>query len=157
MGRIVKSFTARTASGKVTGEAKIDTGADRTIIAYPLACRLGLDIDTAPRAAMSTAGGHRLVGFSLKADIQIDSRRARVDAFVPLGTLGSDNNFRKVPARSLIGHDFLRRSGTQLDYSKPHANVMRGTAGWPFEWKIGRVTAQEERLLRTATCPRRRP
>jgi hypothetical protein len=158
MGRITKPFSAKTRVGKVSGEARIDTGADRTLIAYPLACQLGLDTATAPGSVMSSASGQRMIGFSLDTYIQVDARKARVRAFVPMFTIGEKNKMRKLPPRNLIGHDFLQKSGGKLDYSKPHEEVFSGgKTGWPFDWTFSNtVSPQERRALMAVPCRRKR-
>lgn len=145
MGKIIKSFTATTATGKIRREGKIDTGADRTIIPFRDACLLGLDTTAAPIRAMGTATG-RMSGFLIPARVQIGKRVGTVQIFVPVFDDRGAPISRK---HSLVGHDFLQATKAMLDYSKPHEQVLSGFEKLPNE----RVTAKERARLRALPCP----
>lgn len=148
MGRLTKRFTAKTAEGSATGSAKVDTGADQTILGLKKAKQLGVDVCTAPIASMRSVGDARILGVRLPVDLRVGEREATVVAFVPLYRQRKSGALEPVRRdRNLIGHDFLQLSKAALDYSKPHAEVFSGGI-WPFEWRASEPTPGEKRKLR---------
>ena len=155
MGRVIKKFTVARKGEEAEGRACIDSAADRTIISRAVACKLDIDFETAKLAAVSGVGG-RLVGYEVPVTIDVGEHGARVKAFVPAGRLTDDGEIAPARQRSLIGHDFLQKTGAKLDYSRQHSQVFSGLPEVPTPLKHERVTAAERRALRRLKPCRRR-
>jgi len=152
MGRIYKRFRIKTAAGSASGIGKIDNGADRTLIRFETACRLGLDPMTAKTVTMRAAGS-RLYGFLFPVEMKVGDRTAKVEAFVARFTR-SGKHLRAVHPPNLIGADFMQSAKVQLDYRKPHRRVF--SESWSWDWEFRPTTPAERRMLRRTTrCPRR--
>ncbi len=150
MGRVLKKTSFRTKQGAITSRAKVDTGADWTILDVKAAKALGLDVCTAPDAVMKTAAG-RLVGVRMPTRVGIGRYSAVVNVFVPL-LVGKDLRLTS-QRRRLVGHDFLQKAGVVLDFSKKHRHVLSGAEA------AGKATAAERRAIRAygkCELPRRR-
>jgi hypothetical protein len=147
MGRVFKVARLMTPLGVARVRAKITTGADRTILNYQIACRLGLDIGRAKTASMEAAGGSELLGFLFPVAARIGRREATVEAFVPVFRSDGKRQRRAV-GRNLIGSDFMQRAKAGLDYARPHRATFGGTYRWPEDWKEVPTTADQRALLR---------
>lgn len=157
MGKIIKRFTVSSTNGRSSGMAKIDSGADRTILGLHHVRKLGYDICAAPNAVMRSVGDGRLLGATVPVRLRIGRKEGVVQAFVPLfrrGKRGTVENVRKT--RTLIGHDFLQSAKAVIDYRK-HPAQLSDRGWWPFEWKLERATAAETRMMRKAMRCERRP
>lgn len=153
MGRIIKRFSAKTSKGAVKGSAKIDSGADSTILRFDAACELGLDTKNDKIGAMRAADGGRLTGFYIPIKLRIDARQAEIEAFVPV-FVNSQEMLEK-DQKHLVGADFLQEAKVILDYSKPHKNVF-GSPGFRPDWQPTKITPEEIKLLRRrAKCRKR--
>jgi len=180
MGRIIKEAVISHGVRIVRVHAKVDSGADVTLLAADDADRIGFDQCQGREAAVSGitreskddryATTTRLCGREFTVTIRIDDREATIAALVPLWQIsvrtdkqtGKEKVVSKADGRlrrSLIGHDFLQASRAKLDYSVPHSQAFSGVlhpAQWP-DWTVHPVSKAEQTALRKLSkCPKKR-
>jgi len=148
MGRILKPFTATTPGHRVAGVARIDTGADRTVLQPALARQLGFDPDSAPEGAVWGVGRTRVPGHYFRARISVGGAETELEVFVPAGPLGKAGTIKhQEQGRNLIGADFLQKTGRRLDFSRRHSEVLQD-GGEVGEVEETTITPEESAALR---------
>jgi hypothetical protein len=121
MGRIYKRFTVENprTRGKARAMAKIDSGADVTLVRREVGEQIGVDIDNDEPIAIGGIGG-RVLGFEVPAKVTIGRSSARLKVAVPIGRY--DAKTRKITAvdqkENLIGHDFLQATQAKIDFTR---------------------------------------
>lgn len=173
MGRIRRRFRASNGAGKVTGQAKIDSGADRSVLPFSQARRLGLlTSGRLPTEVAETAGGSaRLYGFSIPVTIEVRrdggggilrATLQRPGVFVPTHEAVPGHEDETPPPlrplakepEALLGHDFLQGAKAKLRYSTRRGRL----DGLSMTWAFRKLTPSERRALRAhpRSCPVRR-
>ena len=171
MGKIRRWFSARNGAGHVTGHAKVDSGADRTVLPFSLACRLGLGaMPNTPTAEAKLAGGSsRLFGHFIPATLEMrrDGGKGRLEGhldkvFVPTHEpIPGHEEEQDPPLRPLarepaplIGHDFLQESKASLRFRKGRGEL---SGSMSLSLTFRKLTARERRHYRdiapARSCP----
>lgn len=120
MGRIYKQFTVENllTRGTASAEAKVDSGADVTVVRRDVGEQIGVDIQTALPIAIGGVGG-RVLAFEVPAKVTVGRSSAQLRVAVPIGRY--DAKARKITPvqqkENLLGHDFLRATRAKLDFS----------------------------------------
>ena len=96
MGRIYKKFVVSTAAGRSSSKAKVDSGADQTILSLKVAKQLGLDVCRAPLATMRSVGDGRILGVKLAAKMEVGEHVASLTPLVPLYRRKSNRSLEKI-------------------------------------------------------------
>lgn len=141
----------------------VDSGADSTTIGLNAACKLGLDVMSAPIESRTTVGKAILKGFRLDGvTIETRGRKATLDdVFVPVVRQEGKRVFEiDRNEEALLGHDFLQKSRSILDFKN---DTLRGlepeTIRLHEPTKRLRATKADRAMLRSvAYCegPKRR-
>jgi len=169
MGDIRVRFTATRRGKKLRGAALVDSGAATTMFGLHDACRLGLNLEKAPKVDRETAGGLLLTGLRLTGvHVEANGRKAVLeDVFVPIAQVvkvrdktGKINTKTKAVVRDqepLLGQDFLQASGSFLDFA---TDSLRGveSLGPPIrltrKFHVRPASRRSLELIRAlASCP----
>lgn len=122
MGRIYKSFMVETPRGKAKSEAKIDSGADITLVRRDVGKKIGVDVDNGGEPIVIGGLGGRVLGFEVPAKVTIGQASAQLKVVVPFGRYDAETD-KIVPVsqkENLIGHDFLQATRAKIDFSRHH-------------------------------------
>jgi hypothetical protein len=121
MGRIYKQITVENlrTQGKATTKAKIDSGADVTLVRRDVGEQIGLDLENDMPIAIGGVGG-RVLAFEVPTKITVGRSSARLKVAVPIGRYDSKTQqIRTVKQKeNLLGHDFLQATKAKIDFSR---------------------------------------
>ncbi|MFA6094224.1 MAG: aspartyl protease family protein [Elusimicrobiota bacterium] len=136
MGRLVVPVVLVYGEKSVRTEAKVDTGADQTLITISDAERLGIDVCKGELQTVGGLGGGKVAGRVFDIEIWAAERRAVVRILVPTHRMVSSTDRQTgketvtfvaaTRTQNLLGHDFLQDAKSKIDYSKPHNEVLSG-------------------------------
>src|SRR5207249_11502875 len=107
--------------GKAKAKAKIDSGADVTLVRRDVGEQIGLDLENDMPIAIGGVGG-RVLGFEVPAKVTVGRSSAQLKVAVPIGRYDAKTRqIRTVKQdENLLGHDFLQATGAKIDFSRGH-------------------------------------
>ncbi len=118
MVRIYKQITVENlrTQGKATTKAKIDSGADVTLVRRDVGEQIGLDLENDLPIAIGGVGG-RVLAFEVPAKVTVGRSSARLKVAVPIGRYDAKTQqIRTVQQKeNLLGHDFLQATRAKID------------------------------------------
>ena len=121
MGRIYKQITVENlrTQGKATAKAKVDSGADMTLVRRDVGEQMGLDLEYDLPIAIGGVGG-RVLGFQVPAKVTVGRSSAKLKVAVPIGRYDKKTQqIRTVSQKeNLLGHDFLQKTKAKIDFSR---------------------------------------
>lgn len=126
MGRIYKQVTLENlrTQGKATAKAKVDSGADVTLVSRDVGEQIGLDLENDMPIAIGGIGG-RVLGFEVPAKVTVGRSSAQLKVAVPIGRYDKKTQeIRTVKQKeNLLGHDFLQATKAKIDFSRGDADA----------------------------------
>jgi hypothetical protein len=122
MGKVVKDIAVSYRGCKPYHvEARVDTGADATVISKAVADKLEVQILDRKPCCVQGFDGIDVYGYTMPIEVGLDNRTESVSAFVPVYRLSDEGKRKSVTLKTnLLGHDFLQRAGATLSLADPH-------------------------------------
>jgi hypothetical protein len=121
MGRIHVKAKLKRGRKSINSSMLVDSGADATMLNLDEACKLGLDPERAEVQTITAAGGAKLQAYRMaNVSIAVGKRKAVLEeVYVPAMIIegqGTNRRFKQIREESMLGHDFMQKSKSVIDY-----------------------------------------